>query len=99
MPRALLILWAVLAFGQEDHSSHKQPVAGFGTVSFPVSCNAAAQASISRAAALLHSFGYEEARLAFHDAATADPACAMAHWGVARSFYHPIWGPPSADEL
>jgi hypothetical protein len=23
----------------------------------------------------------------------------MAHWGVARTWYHPIWAPPSPDEL
>src|SRR4051794_31125037 len=27
------------------------------------------------------------------------PGCAMAYWGVARTWYHPIWAPPSADEL
>src|SRR5262249_18625947 len=56
-------------------------------------------ASISRGVALLHSFGYEEARLAFRDAARADPGCAIAYWGVARSWYHPIWAPPANDEL
>ena len=66
---------------------------------FRTSCNAAAQESISRAAALLHSFGYEEARIAFNDAAKADPSCAMAYWGVARTWYHPIWAPPSPEEL
>jgi len=95
----LLILCAVLAAAQEDHSQHQHAVAGLGTVNFPVSCNAAAQESIARGVALLHSFGYEEARIAFNDAARADPACAMAHWGVARTWYHPIWAPPSPGEL
>jgi len=95
----LLILYAVLATAQEDHSQHQHAVAGFGTVDFPTSCNATAQELISRGAALLHSFGYEEARLAFNDAAKADPTCAMAYWGVARTWYHPIWAPPSPDEL
>src|SRR5882724_7939998 len=96
-----LLLFAVCAFAvaQEDHSQHQHAVAGLGTVDFPTSCNAAAQKLISRGAALLHSFGYEEARLAFNDAAKADPACAVAHWGVARTWYHPIWAPPSRDEL
>ena len=94
-----LILGAALALAQEDHSQHQHAVAGLGTVDFPASCNASAQKSISRAVALLHSFGYEEARIAFNDAANADPACAMAHWGVARTWYHPIWAPPSPDEL
>ena len=96
---ALLILWAVLALAQEDHSQHQHAVAGLGTVDFPTSCNATAQELISRGVALLHSFGYEEARITFNDAAKSDPACAMAYWGVARTWYHPIWAPPSPDEL
>src|SRR4029453_5587771 len=87
----LLILCAVLAPAQEDHSQHQHAVAGPGPVDFPTSCNAAAQKLISRGAALLHSFGYEEARLAFNDAAKADSSCGMAYWGVARTWDHPIW--------
>lgn len=99
MRLVLLILIGTLAAAQEDHSKHQHAVAGLGTVNFPTSCNASAQKLMSRGAALLHSFGYEEARLAFNDAAIADPACAMAHWGVARTWYHPIWAPPSPEEL
>jgi len=97
----LLILGGALALAvaQEDHSQHEHAVAGLGTVSFPTSCNAAAQGSISRGAALLHSFGYEEARNAFSEAAKADATCGMAHWGVARTWYHPIWASPSPEEL
>ncbi len=99
MRLVLLILCALVATAQEDHSQHPHAVAGLGTVDFPTSCNAAAQELISRGAALLHSFGYEEARLTFHEAAKVDPTCAMAYWGVARTWYHPIWAPPSPDEL
>jgi hypothetical protein len=99
MRLVLLFLIGTLAAAQEDHSKHQHAVAGLGTVNFPTSCNTSAQKLISRGAALLHSFGYEEARLAFNDAAGADPACAMAHWGVARTWYHPIWAPPSPEEL
>jgi hypothetical protein len=95
----LLLLGVALAMAQEDHSRHEHAVAGLGTVNFPTSCNPSAQKWISRGAALLHSFGYEEARVAFNEAAKADPSCAMAHWGVARTWYHPIWAPPSPDEL
>jgi hypothetical protein len=99
MRPVLLILCAVLATAQEDHSRHQHAVAGLGTVDFRSSCNARAQKLISRGVALLHSFGYEEARIAFNDAAKADGSCAMAYWGVARTWYHPIWAPPSPDEL
>jgi hypothetical protein len=100
MRLALVILGGALAAtAQEDHSQHQHPVAGLGTVNFSTSCNARAQPLMSRGAAMLHSFGYEEARITFQDAAKTDPACGMAHWGVARTWYHPIWAPPSPDEL
>ena len=95
----LLIFYALLATAQEDHSQHQHAVAGLGTVDLPTSCNAAAQTFISRGTALLHSFGYEESRRSFNEAAKADPTCAMAYWGIARTWYHPIWAPPSPDEL
>ncbi|MBI3278784.1 MAG: hypothetical protein HYZ57_02965 [Acidobacteria bacterium] len=94
-----MILGAGLAAAQQDHARHQHAVAGLGTVNFPTSCNASAQKLISRGAALLHSFGYEEARITFQQAALADPTCGMAHWGVARTWYHPIWAPPSPEEL
>ncbi|HEY7213529.1 MAG TPA: hypothetical protein VIC28_02815, partial [Thermoanaerobaculia bacterium] len=28
-----------------------------------------------------------------------DPACGMARWGVAMTWYHPIWAPPTPAEL
>ena len=96
---AFCILFAVVAAAQEDHSQHQHGVAGLGTVDFPSSCNVAAQQAISRAVALLHSFGYEEARNTFHSAATADPECPIAWWGVARTWYHPVWPPPTPEEL
>jgi hypothetical protein len=95
----VFILAGALALAQEEHSQHQHAVAGLGTVSFPTSCSAAAQKWISRGAALLHSFGYEEARVALNEAAKTDPTCATAYWGVARTWYHPIWAPPSPDEL
>ena len=36
-----------------------------------------------RAVALLHSFGYEEARRTFTEVGKSDPGCAMAQWGIA----------------
>ncbi len=66
-----------------------------GTVSFSVSCASAVQAPFNRGCvALLHDFWYEEARRQFEEIAKADPACAMAHWGVAMSYFHQIWNRP-----
>jgi tetratricopeptide (TPR) repeat protein len=68
-------------------------------VDFPVSCAAAAQPEFNRAVALLHSFFYEEARRSFAAVAEQDPKCAMAQWGIAMTWWHPIWTPPRPDEM
>jgi hypothetical protein len=44
--------------------------------------------------ALLHSFAYSSAQQEFAAIAQRDPQCAMAHWGVAISYYHQLWDPP-----
>jgi tetratricopeptide (TPR) repeat protein len=65
-----------------------------GTVSFPVSCAPPVRAQFVRGVALLHDFWYQEAQRQFERIAKADPACAMARWGVAMSIYHQIWDRP-----
>jgi hypothetical protein len=70
-----------------------------GSVDFKTSCKAEVAADFNRAVALLHSFFYEEARNIFTKVATQDPACAMAQWGIAQSWWHPIWAPPTPDEM
>jgi len=62
-----------------------------GTVVFPNSGNAAAQAPFLRGVALLHSFGYEQAAEAFREAQRADPGFALAYWGEALTFSHVLW--------
>jgi tetratricopeptide (TPR) repeat protein len=82
---------------QENHF-HGVPEK-LGTVSFPVSCQPEVQAEFNRAVALLHSFTYSAAAGAFQKVAAQDPACAMAHWGVAMTYFHQLWEPavPSSD--
>ena len=70
-----------------------------GTVDFPVSCKPAAEPEFIRGVTLLHSFFYEEARRSFAAAAEKDPGCAMAQWGIAMTWWHPIWTPPTPDEM
>ncbi|MEP7132950.1 MAG: hypothetical protein ABI914_07280 [Acidobacteriota bacterium] len=87
------------AFAQEDHSHHHGGPESLGTVHFSVSCKPEVQPAFTRAVALLHSFGYEESRTAFAAVSERDPACGMAQWGIAMTYYHPIWAPPSPVEL
>ncbi len=65
-----------------------------GNVSFPVSCVASQQVAINRGIALVHDFWYEESQRQFEQVLKSDPACAMAHWGIAMSLYHQIWNHP-----
>jgi tetratricopeptide (TPR) repeat protein len=70
-----------------------------GNVNFATSCDPAGAAHFNRAMALLHSFWYAEAAKRFTEIAQADSGCAIAHWGVAMTFYHLLWAPPSPSDL
>ena len=91
-------LLAAAAGAQEAHSHHGEAET-LGVVRFPIACRDLVRPDWTRAVALLHSFGYEEARNAFAAVAQEDPGCGMASWGVAMTYYHPIWAPPTAAEL
>jgi tetratricopeptide (TPR) repeat protein len=89
-----LLLAADIRAHEHDHGATE----ALGTVHFPTSCRNV-DARFTRAVALLHSFGYEEARRAFDAVIATDPSCAMAYWGIAMTWYHPIWAPPNPQEL
>src|SRR5438874_12379097 len=79
-------------------AEHEHPVPEkLGTVQFPTSCSSKDEKSFERAVALLHSFAYSAAEKAFADVAKADPKCAMANWGIAMTYFHPLWPPPLAE--
>ena len=98
-----LLLGALLGGGapaqEEHHHGTGEASEALGTVHFPVSCLDDAQGDFTRAVALLHSFGYEESRKAFMAVSDKDPRCGMAQWGIAMTYYHQIWAPPTASEL
>ena len=62
-----------------------------GEVRFANSGSPAAQATFLRGLAQLHNFEYEDAAAAFVEAEKTDPRFAMAYWGEAMTFNHPIW--------
>ncbi len=92
----------VAACNQRDEVAEAVPAAEsadvLGDVSFEVSCDEAVHGEFDRAVATLHSFEFEEARGMFESIAAQDPECAMAHWGVAMTSYHPLWAPPTESE-
>src|SRR5262245_39696127 len=97
-PVLLLMLFSLPATFAAD-SPAVGDMSKVGKVDFPTSCSAKVQPEFLPGVALLHSFFYEEARRVFESTAALDPKCAMAQWGVAMTYYHPIWSPPSDAEL
>ena len=85
-----------LAAGPEAHHHHPPQL---GSLSFETTCAPAAQAPFIEGLGWLHSFEYDDAVRSFSKAAEADPGCAIAEWGVAMSYYHPLWVPPTTAEL
>jgi hypothetical protein len=70
-----------------------------GRVNFPTSCQPAAQPSLEKGLALLHSFQYTQSEQTFTHAAEQDPQCAMAYWGKAMARYHQLWDFPQSATL
>jgi hypothetical protein len=86
---AALLLSAVASFAQT--------ASDVGEVVFANSGAEAAQAPFRRGLALLHNFEYADAAEEFRAAQKADPDFAMAYWGEAMTYTHPIWFRQDAD--
>ena len=99
LPRPLLALLLVLPASSlaQDVHNHAAPEK-LGVVSFPVSCRPKVQQQFDRGVALLHSFAYADARNAFQAVAAQDEHCAMAHWGIAMTYFRQLWDPPLLPE-
>ena len=93
--RRLLLADLLRRTGSRD----RHTAADLGAVSFPISCRPELQPAFERAVALQHSFEFEAAREAFERVAADDRHCAMAHWGIAMSLYHPLWAAPTPAEM
>lgn len=70
----------------------------YGEVSFANSGNPAAQASFLRGLAQLHDFEYGPAAASFREAQAADPQFALAYWGEAMTYNHPVWMEQNAEK-
>jgi len=88
MRRAVLgsfVLWICLSIAPAAAQSE------VGEVSFANSGSLAAQEPFLRGLALLHDFEYPDAAEQFRKAQTIDPGFAMAFWGEAMTYTHPVW--------
>jgi tetratricopeptide (TPR) repeat protein len=94
MTRSAVILGCLLpAFLASQEMHDHPPPEKLGTVSFATSCKPETNQEFNRAVALLHSFAYKAAEEAFQRVTQQDPQCAIAHWGIAMTHYHPLWEP------
>lgn len=82
-----LLFCAASVFAQSD----------VGDVSFANSGSAEAQPAFLRGLALLHNFEYPDAADAFREAQKIDPSFAMAYWGEAMTYTHPVWQEQNAE--
>ncbi|MGH9862639.1 MAG: hypothetical protein ACRD35_04370 [Candidatus Acidiferrales bacterium] len=79
---AVLLLAAVLASAQTSD---------LGRIDFATSGQPAALEHFLRGVLFLHSFEYADARQEFQAAEKLDPGFALAFWGEAMTYNHPIW--------
>lgn len=106
-PLLTLLLTAVLltatssVFAHEDDQVGQtpQPVGRvLGTLVFPTStASPEAQAAFIHGMLLLHLFEYPFAAAEFQQAQALDPDFAMAYWGEAMTYNHPIWDQQDRD--
>lgn len=80
-------LWSGCIWGQ--HASDP--------IHFPTSGSADAQRTFLAGVKLLHNFEYDDAIGTFRDAIKLQPHFAMAYWGLALSYNHPLWGEQDLD--
>ena len=100
--RIVMFVGACFASASPAFAQHEHPAGDptkLGKVNFPVSCDASVQPQFASAVAMLHSFWYEKAKETFSSVAEKDSSCGMAYWGIAMTYYHPIWQAPGPDDL
>src|SRR5262245_18494655 len=88
--RTLLVIIVFVATGALGRA--QAPAAEqLGTISFPTSASPAAQTPFLVGVKALLNFEFDTAAEAFRASQNAEPGFALAYWGEAMSFNHPLW--------
>ena len=96
MKRLSATVWSTAAFATLILASVAAPPVAqaqfedVGVITFPTSATGEAQAHFLRGVAILHSFGWKQAREQFHAAQAIDPDFALAYWGESLAYNHPL---------
>ena len=95
---AVALLWLITAVNADDeHDKSLSPPLILGVLEFPNSGAEGAQDAFERGVMLLHSFEFDDSRVAFLEAQEIDPGFAMAIWGEAMTLNHPLWKQQDRD--
>jgi tetratricopeptide (TPR) repeat protein len=88
-PLLLLAAAATGAFAASARARSTGPA--LGQLDFPVTGSPECQRLFRQGMLELHSFQYDQAHASFGAALKADAGCAMAAWGDAMAYTHPVW--------
>jgi tetratricopeptide (TPR) repeat protein len=90
--RHLLVIALFVAGIPGNHLGAQAPGSSeLGTINFPTSAQPAAQAAFLTGVKANYNFEFDIAGEAFREAQQADPSFALAYWGEALSYNHPLW--------
>ena len=95
--KRLIIMPAVVAVLLFGAGAAQAQTEALGSTDFETSGAPEAQPAFLRGLLLLHSFEYEDAAEAFREAERLDPGFAMAYWGEAMTYNHPLWAQQDRD--
>jgi tetratricopeptide (TPR) repeat protein len=90
MKHVLVVLAVAAAIGVPA-GAQAPAAAQLGTIHFPTSASAAAQAPFLVGVKALLNFEFDTAAEAFQASQKAEPGFALAYWGEAMSYNHPLW--------
>ena len=85
------LLMVIFAFAGGCSQSENSNNIVYGDINFDNTGSSEAQAAFLTGVKSLHNFQFEDARIAFEEAAEIDSKFAMAYWGQAMSNNYPLW--------
>lgn len=91
-----ILIWSGSAFSQHHSSNHDKSV---GKIDFKISSNTEAEDQFNYSLAMLHHMMYDHSEKGFRKVLEFDSNCAMAYWGIAMSYFHPLWYKPEEKDL
>ena len=86
------VLLLAAATSASAASAPDKAASELGQLDFPVTGSPECQRLFRQGMLEMHSFQYDQAHASFGAALKADAGCAMAAWGDAMAYQHPVWG-------